>query len=377
VNAATAEEAAAFMIEGYAEARAAGVERFFVFRTHDQAMDRTFGLLRDDRSLRPGYVAYQVAARYLNGENQITGPFSNGTVRRITFWGTPHGRIDVLWKETGGDPTQYQQSAVVPTATLIDHRGHPQPIDANGGMYSVPLQPATADTRYDGGYIIGGPPVLLIQSDAETPSSTLRPLPDFVHTTTLTVTWDVTDTVSGYWYAQVEQAPASDGPWTRVADWHNTRGITQTTVELPLSQRTYFRSRARDNVGNWEPWPMTAEISTMAVLTRTAHVSLTTYLDENSNDRWDQEESPPVDDPHISWRAQDGGLVTETHGTRWSVTQVVNTGAYVLETRLPQYLLDRTPLTIADQPPTQSFTITIGLKPIRSQTFLPLVTRRP
>ena len=372
---ATAEEGAAFMIQGYAAARSAGIERFFVFRTHDHTMGEAFGLIRNDRSLRPGYVAYQVAARYLHGENQITGPFSDGTVRRITFWGTSQGRIDVLWKETGGEAIQHRHPAVVPTATLVDHHGQHQVLNADQGAFSMSLDPATANTGYYGEMIIGGPPVLLIQSDPEIPTSTLRPLPSTATTTALTLTWDVTDTVSGYWYAQIDEAPTPNGPWSRAADWSETRGSTQTVVDIPVGEPAYFRARVRDNVGNWEPWPATAEVSTTAYLTRTVHLSLTSYLDENGNDTWDSNEPVPLSPPSISWRSLDGTVITETHGTSWSVTETVQIGTYVLETRLPQYLRDRTPLLVAEQPVTQTISVTVGLKPIRGQSFLPIVVR--
>jgi hypothetical protein len=374
-NSATAEEAAAYIIEAYAEARAAGVEKFFVFRTHDEAMGEAFGLIRNDRSLRPGYVAYQVAARYLQGENQITGPFSDGTVRRITFWGTPQGRIDVLWKETGGDAVQYPHPAIVPTATLIDHRGQSRALNPTESTYTVPLQPATANTGAGGATIIGGPPVLLIQSDPEPPSSALQPLSAAVYTTALTLTWKVTDTVSGYWYAQVEQAPTSNGPWTLIADWSDTRGVTHTIVRIPLHQQTYFRARARNNVGNWEPWPATAETWTTAYLTRTVSLSLTTYLDENSNNVWDPEETRPLTPPVLNWRSRGSTVISETFGVSWRITQTVRTGPHILEAQLPQYLYSQTPFFVAEQPLTQSFTMTVGLKPIGARSYLPVVTR--
>lgn len=372
---ATAEEAAAFMIQGYAAARAAGIERFFAFRTHDHTMGEAFGLIRNDRSLRPGYVAYQVAARYLHSENQITGPFSDGTVRRITFWGTPQGRIDVLWKETGGEAIRHQRPAVVPTATLVDLRGQHQVLNADQDAFSVSLDPATANTGYYGEMIIGGPPVLLIQSDSELPSSTLQPLPSTTTTTSLTLTWEVTDTVSGYWYAQIDEAPTVNGPWTRIADWSETRGVTRAAVEIPVGTPAYFRARVRDNVGNWEPWPAIGEVSTTAQLTRTVHLSLTSFLDENGNGTWDPEETVPPSPPSISWRSMDGNVITETHAVSWSVTETVHIGTYVLETRLPQYLSDRTPLLVAEQPATQTIPVTVGLKPIRGQSFLPIIVR--
>ncbi|MGD9030484.1 MAG: hypothetical protein PVG25_11795, partial [Anaerolineae bacterium] len=61
--AATQEEAAAYVIQSYANAWASDVERYFHFRANDADMSEYFGLMRNDQSFRPSYVAYQVATR--------------------------------------------------------------------------------------------------------------------------------------------------------------------------------------------------------------------------------------------------------------------------------------------------------------------------
>ena len=70
--AATQEEAAAFLIQSYANGRAASIERYIFFRANDQSMSEFFGLIRDDLSLRPSYVAYQVATSYLVSPTMTT-----------------------------------------------------------------------------------------------------------------------------------------------------------------------------------------------------------------------------------------------------------------------------------------------------------------
>ncbi|HDQ35017.1 MAG TPA: hypothetical protein ENN14_01745 [Chloroflexi bacterium] len=262
---ATGEEAAAYMLQSYALARAAGVERYFFFRVHDDyqpgnAMSERFGFTRDDHSLRPAYAAYQVAAHYLYGENQITAPLRT-PISRVTFWGTPLGRIDVLWNATNA-PLTYTQEALLPTATLVDHRGITQTLTPISDTYVLPLGPATNNNHPDGSYIIGGPPLLLIQTDTEAPTTTLHALLESVATSAITVSWTVSDTGAGYWYLELARAPSPTGPWTRVAGWGQTEYVTQTQVQLPASGTWYFRARARDRVGNWERWPAIAQIST-------------------------------------------------------------------------------------------------------------------
>ena len=249
--AATMEEAASYIIEAYAGARAAGVDKFFVFRMHDAGGIEQFGLTRDDYSIRPAYLAYQVAARYLRDENQITGPWGS-TVRRITFWGTPNGKVDVLWNRTR-HPINYAFPAVLPTAMLVDRYGNVQTLTAEGGSFHFTLEPVT-------NFRIGGPPVLLIQSDTLAPQTTgLEAVPTGGG---ILLRWNVADDAAGYWYEEIEQAASPAGPWTQVAGWRETRGRLEITLPQPSGAGPwYFRARARDRVGNYEPWEEAAMIT--------------------------------------------------------------------------------------------------------------------
>lgn len=383
-NRATAEEAAAYVIEAFAEARAAGIERFFFFRTHDNAMsdNGVFGLIRDDLSLRPAYLAYQVAASYLHGENQVTGPLTHDGVRRVTFWGTPRGRVDVLWN-TGDAPLTHTHRAILPTATLVTHRGITTPVEAISDTFALPLEPATAKTAEDGGYLIGGPPLLVIQEDTVSPTSALHPLPSLVYSHSVTLTWDTADapagtgsqdTASGYWYAEIERSSAPDGPWKRILDWRETSGVTSTLAPLPASQAWYFRARVRDRAGNWGPWPTEAESMTRAVLTRTVTLSVTTYLDDDSSGTWDPGE-PATTTTALSWETAQGEVIDATVGATWQVTHVVDAGDYVVKARVPGYLLAVYPVPVQPGQDPLLREITLGLRPINARAYLPLIQR--
>ncbi|MGC9346968.1 MAG: GH39 family glycosyl hydrolase [Anaerolineae bacterium] len=384
LNRATAEEAAAFVIEGYAEARAAGIDKSFFFRTHDDHMTdfsgqvpEYFGLIRDDLTFRPSYVAYQVAARYLQGENQITGPFSHSTTRRITFWGTPRGRIDVLWNTTGA-PAAYGHPAVVPTATLVTHHGHTQTLQATGNVFTVTLGQATANTSIDGSYLIGGPPLILIQSDPEPPTSTLRALPTITFGSEIRLTWDVTDTVSGYWYAEVARAPAPTGTWTTAAGWTETGShgnqVTSTLVGVPNEGIWYFRARVRDRVGNWESWSPAAEVSTTVHLSRPVALSVTTYLDANRNHQWDPGEVTTAT-THLAWRRLDGTTITETIGAGWQVTETVEFGDYLIDAVTTDHLPARRRIAIPGGLSPFTTEVSLGLRPVHTRIYAPIVTR--
>lgn len=382
---ATAEEAANYVIQGYAEARAAGVDKFFFFRLHDEGMDQLFGLTRNDYTLRPSYVAYQVAARYLRGENQITGPW-RGVTERVTFLGTPNGRIDVLWNTTATTTTT-AHPAILPTATLVDKRGVTQTLAAVNGVYTLTLPAATANRYHpEALYMIGGDPLLLIQTDVETPTSALRPLYPQTYTNTLTLTWDVTDTVSGYWYAEIQRAPTATGPWEAAAGWGQTNDVTHTAVSLPYTpgvyQPWYFRARARDRVGNWEPWPAAAEISSDFAMSRT--VALTVALEDSS-----QTIIPPGPDATLRWLAPDNAIISQTvgnyvviiegasllYGTPWVVSATVSVGLHHLAIARPGFLPATESFWVLPEAGDQHTAITYKLRPIHAQLYLPLTLR--
>ncbi|MDF1513623.1 MAG: cellulase family glycosylhydrolase [Anaerolineae bacterium] len=375
-NSATIEESAAFIIQAYSEARVAGIEKFMFFRTHDEDMDETFGLLRNDLTLRPSYIAYQVAARYLHGENQITGPFTNGSIRRITYWGTPRGRIDVLWNTAGGSAVTTTHPAVLPTATLVDKRGLTQTLVAENGVYTLSLPAATANTGVGGKYIIGGAPYLLIQEDTGLPASSLRALPTTTYGSAITLTWDVTDTLSGPWYIEVDRASAENGPWTNILGWAHTRnGITQTAITAPDEGDWYFRARARDNVGNWESWPTSLEVSTTVNLSRTLAISLSTYIDANSSVSQDPGEGPPIQTTHIRLMTAGGELITQTTNHSWNLVHTVREGDYLIRITSTGLLPDTMFLPVQAGGDVLLVVDERGLKPVMDEVFVPLLLR--
>lgn len=370
---ATAEEAAAHVLEAYAEARAAGVEKVFYFRLHDDAanMGERFGLTRDDASIRPAYVAYQVAARYLRQENQITGPFGSSAVR-ITFWGTPRGRVDVLWNATPA-PLTYTQSAILPTATLVDRHGVTTTLTASGGNFRIPLAPATNANNPDGSYHIGGPPVLLIQEDADLPTTTLT-TPPLVYGPAITLTWSVVDATSGYWYAEIQRATAPTGPWTLIAGQSATEGLTRTTATVAAPGPWYFRARARDRVGNWEAWPATATASTTVVLTRTVALSITVFGDDNSNGLQDPGEAL-LSGTILTWQDGTGAIIAQGSGPTWAVTPTVALGAHWLRLSEPAHFAAPLLLDITGGPGVQVIALRQGMYVTRGRQYLPIILR--
>ncbi len=371
---ATGQEAAAHSIQAYAQARAAGVERVLYFRLHDETQGMTdpypFGLTRDDASIRPAYLGYQVAAQYLRDENQVSGPLGAQTVR-VTFWGTPHGRVDVLWNATG-TPLTYTAAALLPTATLVSQDGTTTTLTATGGQFAIPLSPATNNHNPDRIYHIGGPPVLLIQHDTKPPQLTLH-APPVIYTSTVPLTWTVSDGGAGYWYTEIARASNSAGPWSRVAGLAETQGVTHTTAALPSGGAWYFRARARDQAGNWSAW--SAPLSTTAILTRTVALTVTVYDDGNNNGVQDPAEVS-LDATSIVWRDLTGAPIASGAGHTWSITRTVTIGTQRVHLHAPEHFAPPYTFHIPGGPEPLTLTLNIGMLVIRGRQYLPLVAQQ-
>ena len=285
--AATQDEAAAYLIQSYANAWAADVERYFFFRTHDSDMSEYFGLIRNDHSLRPAYVAYQVANTYLISPTLVTRETA-GSHLRVTLWGTPRGKASVLWNNS---PTasDYTLPAVIETATLVNRLGVTQTVSATGGFYTITLPGATANlVSNSGDYIIGGDPLILIESETpnEPPTSTVHSLPAITYSSIFTVTWEGQDNESGVWLYDVQVRDGVGGAWS---DLQQSTTVTATQFTGQHGHTYYFRSRAMDHVGNRADWPEDPQAYTELDLASTLHLSVGAFFaDENRDDVWNK-----------------------------------------------------------------------------------------
>ncbi len=284
--AATQDEAAAYLIQSYANALASGVERYIFFRTNDADMGEYFGLIRNDRSVRPAYSAYQVAATYLISPT-FTTRVPTGTNLRVTLWGTPRGKVSVLWN-TGPVTAVYTLPATLPAATLVNRWGILQKITATAGVYTFILPGATANlVSNPNDYIIGGDPLIVIESETinKPPISTVRPLPPVTFTPAFTVTWEGHDNESGIWLYDVQVRTGEDGAWVL---WKSMTTATSAVFTGTDGNIYYFRSRATDRVGNRGEWPTAPQAWTTLRLSSLLHLTVGPFFaDENHNDIWD------------------------------------------------------------------------------------------
>lgn len=172
----TQEEQAAFIIQASALAMAAGAERVEVYKMVDKASDadtdpEPFGLVRQDGSLRPAFQAFQVAARYFRDVRRATRDVWGETVQVTLNEG--NRTVTVLWNRVG-EPRTVRLAAIAPQATLVEQTGAARTISAQGGFYTLTLDPASAWDPHNGGYMIGGPPLVIVEEGPVSARGALR-----------------------------------------------------------------------------------------------------------------------------------------------------------------------------------------------------------
>ena len=377
--AATQEEAASYVIQSYANAWASGVERYFFFRTNDQDMAQYFGLMRNDGSLRPAYPAYQVATRYLISPT-FTTRVQTGANVRVTLWGTPRGKVSVLWNRDPADAV-YHLPATISSAELVDRRGATQTITSSDGVYAIDLPGATAHRPppNEADYIIGGEPTIVIESEmpGTPPTASMEGLPAVTTASPFTVTWSAQDNQSGVWLYDVQ---VRDGPSSLWRELVSSTTATATQVTGAHGHTYQFRVRATDRVGHRSAWPDEPQAETTLDLLATLHVRAGTFFaDEDRDGVWDRPIAATgeitLTDVTLSLR-DDAGHVVPASIAANAITATVEAGrTYWLwarsvdHMRALQYELNEGGSTVRDEYDT------LGLSPT-TRVYLPAVTRQ-
>lgn len=272
---ATMEEHASYIIQAFAYGLVSGIEKIFIFQLYDDGAGANdpqtgtpaeyYGLVSNAGELRPGYTAYQTAAKYFSDTKLATrvNLWRNGSadvkgVDIITLYGTPYGKITLTWNYDGGSAKQVRIRSGTTSAILMDKLGRQRPITPRDGVYVLDAPAATNSNNFDcftsrgcnpNDFIIGGEPAILIETDFSVPPSVVKPLPSGVNSP-FTVTWGTTKPVTGARF-DVQYMDSEDGIWR---DWligtsaiSGTFGTTSTPVQ---KNHTYvFRSRVRDAAG--------------------------------------------------------------------------------------------------------------------------------
>jgi len=174
----TLEQQAAYVVQAFAMGLASGYERMAFHSTMDRSTeDEVWGLVRNDGTLRPAFVAYQTAARYIaGGRARFVG-------RERPDWRWPAGGyvpnwqmylvgvereggelVSVIWNGDG-EVREVTLPARSEQATLVDKYGRSQPLMREGSRWRFSLPGATAHSPLDpdGYFFIGGDPLLLVE----------------------------------------------------------------------------------------------------------------------------------------------------------------------------------------------------------------------
>ncbi|MCL5265422.1 MAG: hypothetical protein M1343_09580 [Chloroflexi bacterium] len=165
---ATLSEQASFIIESMALSLVSDIQRFSIYKLVDDNIigGEPYGLVRNDFSLRPAYVAYQVAVSYLSRPGRVSHQrdgsiesvtIDSGTAKTVVYWNNLPRPASVMVKPSGT------------RAKLVSKNGKettlPLPSDPQMPYYVIALGEATANTA-DGDpnrYIIGGDPVIFVE----------------------------------------------------------------------------------------------------------------------------------------------------------------------------------------------------------------------
>jgi len=168
---ATQREQAAFIVQGYALALAAGVERISLYKMTEPPTWvpgwETYGLVRpEDGAVRPGYHALQTVHRLFG---DVTGGQvwqGNGAV--VVQLQESDRRILVAWSRV---PRALRLTipAVAASATVHTADGGQMSVSPTSGVYRLDLDPATHDTAVGqpGVYLVGGSPLIIVEPATE------------------------------------------------------------------------------------------------------------------------------------------------------------------------------------------------------------------
>lgn len=172
---ATIDEQADFVVQSVAYALAGGLERFILFQYADDGLGESFGLTRNDGSIRPAYTALRTIVQHVHDATAAERQ-NVGNVERIAIL-TPRGRVTVLWAR-GPSPEVGSIDALSGSARLIEVDGSSIRLTPEGGRYQLQLRGATNNRSFANpitDYIIGGRPRIVVEESGYGPLPTQIP----------------------------------------------------------------------------------------------------------------------------------------------------------------------------------------------------------
>jgi hypothetical protein len=203
---ATMDQQASYIIQAFALARAAGAERMSIYKLVDEAKEggnELYGLVRNDGSPRPAFMAYQTAVKFMSHptsavytwdgasevptEDQVTALLQDNTKRTQWIWPAAVNRVTlergaerdiIVWNASPKLVTAVIP-AVAKSAQVIDKFGRDtgEVINVNGS-YHLELYPSSdnTDPRDPSAYLVGGDPRILVEKVAPLPTAVDAPI---------------------------------------------------------------------------------------------------------------------------------------------------------------------------------------------------------
>ena len=160
----TLEQQASFLIQSSTLAFAAGAERIAIYKLFDHVGPvmglESYGLIRNDGSLRPAAIAYQVLVENLSHFQSVNHSIWP-THHFITFL-SPMRRIIIAWARTSTDIAVMVEPLLDNKgAFVIDQHDNRLPIGSANGKYQLSLPGGYCDDGRE--CLVGGEPLLLIE----------------------------------------------------------------------------------------------------------------------------------------------------------------------------------------------------------------------
>jgi hypothetical protein len=205
------DQQASYVIQAMALSIAAGTERYAVYKAVDEKPENDielWGLIRNDHTVKPSYVAFQVGATYFT--NVKSAVFSWPGVDKPTpdqyrtILASNESRLQFVWPSQVSQVTMergdhrtivtwnnspeavtHKIAAAAKSATLVHKNGATETISAKNGYYSLDLAPSShnADPRDASLYLIGGDPLII--------DEVVKPLPTDRLSSRIEVVWPI------------------------------------------------------------------------------------------------------------------------------------------------------------------------------------------
>lgn len=161
----TQEMQASFLMQEFALALSAGVERIGVYKWIDEPPRppgfEPYGLIRTNREPRPAFHAFRVILKYYSGAEEVWR-FEHPELQEVIM-ARGQRTTRVVWSRVP-DSVVIKMPALADSGLLVDQTGAETAIRPRRGMYRLKL--AGAPCEWEEECLIGGPPLLVVEEVA-------------------------------------------------------------------------------------------------------------------------------------------------------------------------------------------------------------------